>query len=1236
MFKKHILLFLSLGINYVVFSQSYNGLSFTENKGQWGDKFNFKAVVGDAVFFIEDQGYTVLKHDPVAFKQYAGPSHGHHREKDFDNTSKVFENLPDLNPTDQQSLSGKIRSHAYNVRFLGANNKVEYYSPYGAIEKANYFLGNDPKNWKQDVATYTSIVGKNLYDGVDVKYYSYGDKLKYDLLLKPGADPTKINLLYDGADNLFIKNRELHIVTSISTSRELTPIAYQLINNQKINVACDYVLSGRKVSFKLGRYDKNYPLVIDPASYVFTRFSGSKTANYGSTAAPGPDGSLYGGGIIFDAGFPSAIGSGYAGGQVDMGISRYDPNGKTIFNTYIGGSDIEYPHSIYVDGNGNAVILGRTNSNNFPVSGPLNYVGSGGGVDITITRLSAAGQFLQGVVIGGSGNDGVNIDPSLLAKEPKSLLYNYGDNSRSEVILDKQNNIYVAASTTSDLVSEPKLKLTNFYQGQQDGIVIKLSSDLSSIFYSTYIGGTDNDAAFVLAKHPTDDSVYVAGATESSNLTGTFSSSAFRRNSNGLADGFVTIINGSGAIVNQSFFGTSNKDFIYGIQFDKLDPTKTFYSPYIMGITLGDWPIVGNPRYLVNGAKQFVAKLQPNLSAYIFTTTFGTKSDLPNISPVAFLIDKCDNIYVSGWGGTLTACFTQPEGKTPFDRQTSGTRGMPTNGFYTSRQKDTDGRDFYFTAIEKNSGSLLYGQFYGQTGGYADHVDGGTSRFDESGTIYQAICAGCFSIDDPICNPPKRSPNLFKVTRPLRASPGIGDPFVTLGSNNCNLGVIKLKFGISFSTDVKSKVNGKVITKGCAPIEVDLEDTVALGQFYIWDYGDNSKFDTTKVPKTKHFYNTLVDKKFTVKLIVIDTFSCNKMDSSFTELELGINGVDLSLDAQRLDCSKNEFRVFNKSTPRSSGPVGDIKFTLRFSDGRVDTVRLNESRDRVFDATNNVVWLKLIDPSFCNSGDSIRLIIPIDPVIRANFKAIDDTICLGEKLLISDLSTGGLQYRWTFEPGVPPSTSASPLPYLYNTTGQKTIKLEYFETGLCPRYDSKEIKVMVMPNPVADFTYSPTTPTVNEIFTFENKTTGGDSFVWLFGDGNTSTSNKDTVSHLYNRTSIYTATLFAESKYGCQDKKSRDINVVVDPLYNVPNAFTPNGDGKNDIFRVAAFGVENMDLRIFNRFGQLVFQTNDPLIGWDGTYKGVPQPIDAYAYTLILELSNGARIKNSGSITLIR
>lgn len=1233
MFKKQFLLFLSLGMNYIVFSQSYIGLNFTENKGQWGDKFEYKAIVGDAVFFVERQGYTVLKHDPVMFKNMVVSSHHHHREKDFDNTSKVSQNLPDLNPSDDQSSDRKIKSHAYQVRFLGSNQNIEFSSPYPAIEQANYYIGSDPKKWKQDVATYSSIIGKNLYAGVDIKYYSYGEKLKYDLILKPGVDPSKILLQYDGVEKIYIKNKELHIETSVGTVKELSPLAYQIIGGQKVIVTCEYKLVGKKVSFQLGKYDKNISLTIDPA-LIWSQFSASSAPNFGSTAAPGPDGSLYGGGIVYGTGYPQTIGPGFTGGQVDMGITRYSSDGRRrIFSTYLGGNGEEYPHSIFVDRGGNAVILGRTNSSDFPVSGALGSVGPGGAVDITVTRLDANGQLLQGIVVGGADNDGVNIDPGLLAKEPKSLLYNYGDNSRSEVILDNANNIYIAASISSDLSSLPQLNVRNSYTGQQDGIVMKFSPDLSNIFYSTYIGSSADDAVFVLAKHPVHDSIYVAGATASNSLTGGFSSGALSRNSNGGIDGFVAVLNRDGFIINQSFFGTTKDDFIYGIQFDKYDPSKAIYYPYIMGITLGNWPIVGNPGYVVNGAKQFVAKLQPDLSQFVFSSTFGTQSNLPNISPVAFLIDKCDNIYISGWGGTLNACFTQPQGRTPFDKQTSGTYGLPTNGFYPTDQADTDGRDFYFTALEKNSTSLLYGSFWGQRGGYADHVDGGTSRFDENGTMYQAICAGCFSLDDIVCDPPKRSPKLFSVTRPMQTSFGV--PGAMVGSNVCNLGVVKFKFGLALSTDVKPKVNGKVITKGCAPIEVELEDTVALGQFYIWDYGDNSKIDTTLVPKTKHQYNTIVDRKFTVKLIVIDTFSCNKMDSSFTELQLGVNGINLNLDAQRLVCNVNQFRVFNRSTPRGSGTFSDIKFTLRYSDGVVDTIRLNESRDRVFDNTNNVVWLKLIDPSFCNSGDSIRLVIPVSPVINANFTVAEDTICLGERVVISDLSIGGLQYRWTFDPLLPPVTDASPSPFLYTTTGLKEIKLEYFETGPCPRSDDFSVFVMVMPNPVASFDYSPNTPSVNEIFTFTNKTVGGDRFLWSFGDGVT-TSAKDTISHIYNRTGTYRATLFTESQFGCQDSTARNIRVVVDPLYNVPNAFTPNGDGKNDVFRVAAFGVENMDLRVYNRFGQLVFQTSDPLIGWDGTYKGVPQPVDAYAFTLVLELSNGAKIKNSGSVTLVR
>jgi len=188
---------------------------------------------------------------------------------------------------------------------------------------------------------------------------------------------------------------------------------------------------------------------------IFGSFTGSTADNWGFTATYGPDGSMFGGGIVFDTGFPVSPGAyqtnygggfGGAGAGIDMGIIKLSPNGSNrIYATYIGGGGDEQPHSLVVDPAGELVIAGRSNSPNYPVT--ANGSLAGAGWDIVVTKLNAAGNGIIGSKkIGGGGDDGVNIQAR---RDKVSLQQNYGDDGRSEVILDGAGNIYVASSTQS-------------------------------------------------------------------------------------------------------------------------------------------------------------------------------------------------------------------------------------------------------------------------------------------------------------------------------------------------------------------------------------------------------------------------------------------------------------------------------------------------------------------------------------------------------------------------------------------------------------------------------------------------------------------------------------------------------------------------------------------------------------------------------------------------------------------
>jgi len=193
------------------------------------------------------------------------------------------------------------------------------------------------------------------------------------------------------------------------------------------------------------------------------------------------------------------------------------------------------------------------------------------------------------------------------------------------------------------------------------------------------------------------------------------------------------------------------------------------------------------------------------------------------------------------------------------------------------------------------------------------------------------------------------------------------------------------------------------------------------------------------------------------------------------------------------------------------------------------------------------------------------------------------------------------------------------------------------DSATCNIIDSTSLTISVHSRPLAAFSDQPIPPQANKPTIFFNNSSGAIRFNWLFGDGDSAIKfTTDTVMHQYQSTGTFQACLVAINQFGCTDTACAPVQTIVNPLLDVPNAFTPGRFGQNAIIKVQGFGISSMIFRIYNRWGQIVFETNDPNQGWDGTFKGVPQPMDVYAYTLDATFFDGTKTTRKGDITLIR
>ena len=697
---------------------------FVPNHGQWNNEIIYRSQSSDLDVHVTPEGINYFFYNPKQIEQIA--SH-----------AKVGE---------KKQMDSMLQMHLIKLEFINSNTS-DIQTEESQEHYYNYFQGKDPSHWKGNIHPCKTLHYKNLFDGIDLKTnINKTGSISYDYYLKPNSNIENIKFSIKGADKVTEEYGELFIYYSFGYFKESKPYAYQIVEGKKHEIEVSYKInSDNTIGFDMvGEYNKNCELVIDP-DLIFATYSGSSIDNFGYSATYDDLGNLYAGGIALAIspsvdpngkypttpgafqskwmdGSPTTIfvpgGGNYGIPPCDISLSKYSTDGKTlIFATLLGGSGNEYPHSLVVDKQNHLVVFGSSTSIDYPVKKSSYDTLHHGLHDIVLSKFSIAGDSLIGsTYIGGNDEDGKN--------QAKGLLYFYADDFRGDVICDDSGNVFVASCSSSNNFPTSVGAFSRNYKGLQDGIVCKLNNDLSKLEWSTYIGGTKQDA-FYSIDFDSKNNIYLSGGTISSDLY--THNKAYKKihTLSDTTDAYIAILSPDGkTISNATYFGKSKYDQIYFLELD----TKNSPDIWVIGQTEDDYASSAGTYNNKNG-KLFIAKFDSSLNNLDLITTIGSGRAKPDLTINAFLVDDCKRIYFSGWGGSV---------------ESGNISDLPiTNDAF---KKVNDGGEFYLMMLDKNASSLLYATYFGGTQ-TNDHVDGGTSRFDKKGIVYQSVCASCPSVN---------------------------------------------------------------------------------------------------------------------------------------------------------------------------------------------------------------------------------------------------------------------------------------------------------------------------------------------------------------------------------------------------------------------------------------------------------------------------------------------------------
>ena len=678
-------------------------LLFIENRGQVDERVAYYVQGKDKTLYFTSEGVTFVLAEEET-RRTETPARGLAQA----GRGPEGEDFGD----GENDRDGIVQRWVLKLDFIGADPEAQ---PVGQDETGaiiSYFKGR-PEEWTTALKTYSKVVYRDLWPGIDLEYSGTVDRLKYQFVVHPGADASQIRLAYRGAEVAINEAGQLDVATPAGGFHDGTPYAYQLDQrgeHVEVDVSYEFqrVPQGAHVyGFRVGPYDRSKPLVLDPAILLYCGFIGGSGYDEGFGVAVDGYGFAYvtGDTSSGELSFPETVGPDvdYNGGTSDAFVAKVNADGSGLaYCGYIGGGWADYGYDIAVDGSGQAYVVGSTQSSQddgFPVTvGP--DVSFNGLRDAWVAKVRADGtgllfcgyiggsEFDYGAAIAldasgrayvtgdteSSQTDGfpVQIGPDLThnggsddayvarVKADGSGLEFCGYIGGSEIddgygiAVDGSDRAYVVGATYSSQATFPVLMGPDLgHNGSSDAFVARVKADGSELEYCGYIGGSGEDSAWAVDVDYVGYA-YIAGQTTSSEATfPSFLGPDLTHN--GAQDAFVVKINTGGTgIVYCGYIGGSDDDYAKGIALDH------WSNAYMAGSTASSegegFPVFMGPDSNYNGGWRdaFVAKLRGDNAAVVYCGYVGgTDTD----EGLDVTVDGHGNAYVVGASLSTEASF---------------------------------------------------------------------------------------------------------------------------------------------------------------------------------------------------------------------------------------------------------------------------------------------------------------------------------------------------------------------------------------------------------------------------------------------------------------------------------------------------------------------------------------------------------------------------------------------------